>query len=115
VVWCPKNRRRLLGGLVALRLSELRDEIAGEHGWQIAAPEIMSDHVHLFVRVRPTDSPAGVAPRFKGRTSRVLGVEFPGLGRKKLLWSKSYFAPSVGYVSDETVGRYIEHQWDTAA
>jgi putative transposase len=56
----------------------------------------MPDHVHIFVRVRPVDSPAEVAGRFKGRASRVLRSEFARLGRKKVLWSKSYFAASVG-------------------
>jgi len=28
------------------------------------------------------------------------------------LWSPSYFAASVGYVSESMVCRYIEHQWD---
>jgi len=115
VVWCPKYRKRLLGGRVALRLNELLDEIAGENDWRIVAREVMPDHVHIFVRVRPTDSPAEVARKFKGRTSRVLRAEFAWLGRRRVLWSKSYFAASVGYVSEATVRRYIEHQWDVVA
>jgi len=115
VVWCPKYRRRVRGGRVALRLKELLDEIAGENDWQIVAREVMPDHVHIFVRVRPTDSPAEVAAKFKGRTSRVLRAEFAWLGRRRVPWSKSYFAASVGYVSEATVRRYIEHQWDAAA
>ncbi|MDQ1392814.1 MAG: REP-associated tyrosine transposase, partial [Acidimicrobiaceae bacterium] len=50
VVWCPKYRRRVLGGRVALRLNELLDEIAADNDWQIVAREVMPDHVHLFVR-----------------------------------------------------------------
>jgi len=115
VVWCPKYRRRLLGGRVAARVDDLLDDIAADNGWEIVAREVMPDHVHIFVRVRPTDSPAEVARRFKGRTSRVLGTEFPWLGGKKVLWSKSYFAASVGYVSEATVRRYIERQCDSAA
>lgn len=115
VVWCPKYRTRVLGGRVAFRLNELLDEIAAENDWQIVAREVMPDHVHIFVRVRPTDSPAEVARRFKGRTSRVLGAEFAWLGRRRVLWSKSYFAASVGYVSESTVRRYIDHQWDQVA
>lgn len=112
VVWCPKYRSRVLGGRVAVRLNQLLDEIAGENDWQIVAREVMADHVHVFVRVHPTDSPAEVARQFKGRTSRVLRSEFAWLGRRRVLWSKSYFAASVGYVSEATVRRYIEHQWD---
>jgi putative transposase len=114
VVWCPKYRRRVLGGRVAARLNELLDEVAAENDWEIVARKVMPDHVHVFVRVRPVDAPAEVARRFKGRTSRVLRAEFPWLARRRVLWSKSYFAASVGYVSEATVRRYIEHQWDAA-
>jgi putative transposase len=115
VVWCPKYPKRVLGGRVAPRLNELLDEIAADNDWQIVAREVMPDHVHIFVRVRPTDSPAEVARKFKGRTSRVLRSEFAWLGHRRVLWSKSYFAASVGYVSGATVRRYIEHQWDAVA
>lgn len=113
VVWCPKYRRRILGGRVARRLSMLLEQIADEHGWQIVANEVMPDHVHLFMRVGPTDAPASVVRAFKGRTARRLRHEFPHLrNHAKVLWSPSYFAASVGYVSESTVRRYIEHQWD---
>jgi putative transposase len=90
------------------------EQIADELGWQIVAKEVMPDHVHLFVRVGPTDSPASVGPTaLKGRTARVLRHEFPHLGHHaKVLWSPSYFAASVGYVSESTVRLYIENQWD---
>jgi putative transposase len=113
LVWCPKYRRRVLGGRVARRLDELLRKIAAEHGWQIVAHEVMPDHVHLFVRVGPADAPASVVRAVKGRTARELRQEFPYLrNHAKVLWSPSYFAASVGYVSETTVRRYIEHQWD---
>jgi putative transposase len=111
ILWCPTYRKRVLGGRVALRLNELLDE----NDWKIADRDVMPDHVHVFVRIRLTDSPAKVARKFKGRTSRVLRAEFAWLGRKRVLWSTSYFATSVGYVSEQTVRRYIEHRWDDAA
>ncbi len=98
---------------MARRLSMLLEQIADEHGWQIVANEVMPDHVHLFMRVGPTDAPASVVRAFKGRTARRLRHEFPHLrNHAKVLWSPSYFAASVGYVSESTVRRYIEHQWD---
>jgi putative transposase len=113
VAWCPKYRRGILGGRVARRLSELLEQVADEHGWEIVAKEVMPDHVHLFVRVGPTDAAASVVRAFKGRTARVLRQEFPHLrSRAKVLWSPSYFAASVGYVSESTVRRDIKHQWD---
>lgn len=115
VVWCRKYRRRILGGRVAARLNGLVEKIADDHGWEIVASEVMADHLHIFVRARATDSAAEVVEAFKGRTSQALRAEFPWLGRKSVLWSKSYFAASVGYVSESTVRRYIEHPWDEAA
>lgn len=114
VVWCLKYRHGLLGGRVAARLEGLLGEVVAENGWEVVAREVMPGHVHIFVRVRPTDSAAVVARRFKGRTSRVLRQEFPWLARRRVLWSKSYFAAWVGYVSEQTVRRYIEHRWDAA-
>jgi len=59
---------------------------------------------HLVVRV------------FEGRVPRVLRQELRYLRRfARVLWSPSYFAASVGYVSEPTVRRYIEHQWDKVA
>ena len=116
LVCCPKYRRRILGGRVAARCGELLEQIADERGWQIVAKEVMPDHVHLFVRVGPTDAPAQIVRAFKGRTARVLRAEFPYLrNRAKVLWSPSCFAASVGYVSESTVRRFIEHQWDAVA
>jgi putative transposase len=116
LVWCPKYRRRVLGGRVAGPCGELVEQIAAEHGGEIVATEVTPDHMHLFVRVGPTDAPAAVVRAFKGRTARVLRAEFPYLRRfAKALWSPSYFAASVGYVSESTGRRCIEHQWDKVA
>ncbi len=66
LVWCPKYRRRLLAGRVATRLNELLDEVAADNDWQIVAREVMPDHVHIFVRIRPTHGPAALRRRHLG-------------------------------------------------
>jgi putative transposase len=113
LVWCPKCRRRILGGRVAARCGELLERIAAERGWEIVAKEVMPDHVDLFVRVGPTDAAAAVVRAFTGRTARALRVEFAYLrGFARVLWSPWYLAASVGYVWESTVRGYIEHQCD---
>jgi putative transposase len=113
IVWCPKYRRGVLGGRVAERLRELIEQKATENGWRIVACEIMPDHVHLLVKTGPKDSPSHVANQFKRYTSRVLREEFPHLrSRLPTLWSKSYFAATVGAVSAATVQRYIDTQYE---
>jgi putative transposase len=77
----------------------------------IYTTEVMPDHVHLFVEADPTLCVAEIVNRFKGRTSRQLRQEFPFLrSRLPSLWSRSYFAASVGAVSEATIRRYIEAQ-----
>ncbi|WP_425473584.1 IS200/IS605 family transposase [Streptomyces tailanensis] len=113
VVWCPKYRRPVLDGRVAVRLEELIRQKADERGWKIVALEVMPDHVHLSVKHDPKSSASYVANQFKGFTSRALREEFPHLkSRMPTLWSSSYFAASVGAVSAQAVQRYIDTQWE---
>ena len=115
VVWCPKYRRPVLSGRVKARLEELIRRRAAEHDWQIIALEVMPDHVHLFVKAHPKDSPSYVANQFKGLTSRVLRSEFPHLkSRLPTLWSRSYLVATAGALSAETVQRYIQTQHERA-
>jgi putative transposase len=113
VVWCPKYRRTVLTGTVAARCAELIRAKCAEHDWQVIALEVMPDHVHLFVKAHPADSPAHVANQLKGYTSRVLRCEFASLkSRLPTLWSRSYFAATVGAVSAAAVRRYIDTQYE---
>jgi putative transposase len=111
IVWCPKYRRPVLTAEVESRLRQLIAEKAAELGMTIHALEVMPDHVHLFVEADPTLSVAEIVNRFKGYTSRVLRQEFAMLrSRLPTLWSRSYYAGTVGAVSETTVKRYIADQ-----
>jgi putative transposase len=97
--------------VVADRLKVLLAEKSAELGMEIHALEVMPDHVHLFIESDPTWSVAEIVNRLKGYTSRVLRAEFPTLrSRLPTLWSRSYYAGSVGHVSAATVERYIAEQ-----
>jgi putative transposase len=98
------------------RLHELVEQIAGKHGWQIVAKEVMRDQVHLFVRVGPTYAPSQVVSAFEARIGRILRQEFPDpRGSANPSWSPSYFAASVGCLWESTVRRDTEHRWDAEA
>lgn len=111
LVFCPKYRKAVLGGMVEVRLKELLRAKAGELGITLHTMEVMPDHVHLFVESDPSMAPAKIAAQLKGYTSRILRQEFRFL-RSQLpsLWSRSYFIGSVGRVSEATVRRYIAEQ-----
>ena len=111
LIWCPKYRRKVLVGEVAVRLKELLLEKAGKIEVEIVQMEIMPDHVHLFVKTVPTNSPHFIVQQLKGCTSRILREEFPSLkSRLPSLWTRSYYVESVGHISEETIRKYIEGQ-----
>lgn len=111
IVFCPKYRRPILVGDIELRLKQLLQEKAIEIGAVLHALEVMPDHLHLFVESDPTWGVAEIVNRFKGHTSHILRKEFPSL-RSKLptLWSRAYFAATVGSVSADVIQHYIEMQ-----
>jgi putative transposase len=111
IIWCPKYRRPVLTEEIATRLKELLLEKSSEEDWEIVELEVMPDHVHIFVKVQPSDAPITVASRLKGYTSFKLRSEFPDL-KKKLptLWTRSFFVESVGCISEETIKKYIINQ-----
>jgi putative transposase len=109
-VFIPKRRKKVLIGAIAQRLQELICEVCNENRWKIIAMEIMSDHVHLFLNVKPTDDPASVIRKIKGRASHHLRKEFPELLKLPILWTPSYFVSTAGNISTETVKNYIAQQ-----
>lgn len=111
LVWCPKYRRPVLEGVVARRLDEIITAVAAEIEATIHLKEIMPDHVHLFVESDPRWAVAEMVNRFKGASSRLLRSEFPHLrSRLPTLWSRSYYAGTVGSVSEATIRHYIQSQ-----
>ena len=111
IVWCPKYRRPVLVDEIALRLRGLLAGRAAELEMTLHAVEIMPDHVHLFIEADPTRCVAEIVNRMKGFTSRMLRREFASLrSRLPTLWSRSYYAGTVGHVSETVVRKYIASQ-----
>lgn len=109
-VFCPRYRRKVLVKQVEARFKELVLQLCTENDWLIVAMEVMPDHVHLFLNVLPTESPADIMAKLKGATSRYLRQEFKHLKHLPSLWTRSYFVSTAGNVSSETVKRYVEEQ-----
>lgn len=110
LVWTPKRRKPVLVGNVAQRCREIIEQKCEEKGWQILELAVQPDHVHLFIRVWPSDSAADVIKEIKGITAHHLRKEFPQLLKLPSLWTRSYFAATAGNVSKEIIQKYIEAQ-----
>ena len=74
-----------------------------------------ANHVHLLVLYPPRISIAVLVNSLKGVSSRILRKQFPIFkksywGDGVALWSRSYFAASVGGAPIEILRQYIEQQ-----
>lgn len=113
VVWCPKYRRKVIGGRMEQRLKDIIVEVIEEKGAWLIEMETMPEHVHLLVEVDPQLGVHKLVKAIKGRSSRLLRQEFPWLkSRLPTLWTNSYFVATVGGAPLSVINRYVESQKD---
>ena len=110
VVFCPKCRYNLLRGASAQILKKLLLEKASDLGITIQTMEVMPDHVHLFIVATPTTPIEWIVKQLKGYSSYNLRRRFAYLRKYPSLRTRSYFAESVGHISEKSVVKYIESQ-----
>jgi len=111
IVWCTKYRRKVLTEPVQKRLKELITEKCNENNYPLIEIETMQDHIHIFVGGSSKDSVHRIVSQLKGYPSFKLRREFDFLTtRLPNLWTRSYYAGTVGQVSQETVKKYIQNQ-----
>ena len=114
IIWCPKFRFNVLKNGVDESLKDILLKISNRYGYEIKEMEIMPDHIHIFISTKPTVAPSDVVRTLKSISAIELFKQYPELkkfySRRGSLWSKGYFASSIGNVSEETVRRYIQEQ-----
>lgn len=111
VVWCVKYRRKLLTSEVEARLKEVAKEVCSKRQCQIREMEADLDHFHLLVDCDPQFGIHRLIKEIKGRSSRVLRMEFRQCRSKvPSLWTNSYFVATVGGAPLGIVKQYIENQ-----
>ena len=111
IIWCPKYRRKVLINEIENKLKEIIISKCNELDCYVHELNIMPDHVHLFVKTKPTIAPHFLIQQIKGISSRILRNEFKELKRKMPnMWTRSYFIESVGHISQETIEKYIQEQ-----
>jgi putative transposase len=111
LIWCPRYRRRPTPGGVNARLRAI---VAGV-GAEVIEIEVMPDHVHLLAEFPPTVPLSEIVRLLKGRSSRLLRMEFPRLRRLPVLWSPSWFVSTVGGTPLEVARRGVGNQKAVAA
>ena len=117
LVWITKYRYKILRGEVAERARVLIRQICEARDVTIIRGAVSPDHIHLLVSVPPQLAPSKLVQYVKGRSSRLLQMEFSHLRKRywgQHLWARGYFCATVGAVDEATVKAYIESQkWET--
>jgi len=113
LVWITKYRKRVLTGVLAVRVRSLIREICKANEVEIIKGHISSDHVHLFVSVPPHISVSKLMQYIKGKSSRKVMSEFKAISKMywgRHFWARGYFVVSSGTITDEMIMEYIERQ-----
>lgn len=115
MVWTTKYRYKVLQGKVAERCREIVRQICEQNGITIIRGNVGREHVHILISCPPTISPAEIAKKLKGRSSRLLQSEYKDLSKRywgQHMWANGYFCRTVGLVTEEIIKEYIENQRD---
>ena len=109
----PKYRKRILRYKVIKRIRELFKECCQGNQWEIHQLEILEEHVHLLLQIKPTDNPAKVMFYLKGGSSKVLREEFPELKAFLLgdsFWADGYYVETIGKRNERAIRKYLSEQ-----
>lgn len=111
IIFCPKYRRKVLIDGVEDELKKICQDVAKDLKISIESIEVMPDHVHIFLKHPPTLPIHYIVQQIKGKSSRLLRLKFEWLKKRiPTLWTRSYFAESVGIINEDTIKKYIENQ-----
>ena len=98
VAWATRGKRAVLREPQVAALRDLLHRTAEERGVTLDEVQIVSDHVHLLLALRPTHSVASAIRELKGKTGVALLAQFPELRvrlRGHLLWDERYTVETV--------------------
>jgi putative transposase len=115
LVWVTKYRYGVLSGAIAVRTRDLLRRIASEEKAEIISGSVSQDHIHMLVSIDPSVSVSKLLQALKGKSSRLLQQQFPGLKKRywgQHLWARGYFAVSSGNVTTQMIKEYIKHHFD---
>jgi putative transposase len=112
LVWATKYRYHVLEGEIKVRCRDLLVQICDSEDVRILKGVVSKDHVHMHIEYPPRLALAELVKGLKGRSSRILQLEFPHLQKRywgRHFWAIGYGAWSTGNITDEMVQEYLEH------
>lgn len=109
LVFCTKRRSPVLIGDISLECEAKIRKCANDLEVKILHLEVKPDVVKVTIACNTYIRVHEVVKKFKSSASE-LRDSYPQLRRIPSLWSSSYFAATIGNISESIVGMYIENQ-----
>jgi putative transposase len=112
VVFIPKYRRKALFGELRKHLGEVFRRLAEQKDSRIEEGHLMSDHVHMMIRIPPKYAVSQVIGFMKGKSAIHLARVYGERKRNfvgQSFWARGYFVSTVGR-DEEVIRQYIRHQ-----
>lgn len=112
-VFATEYRREVLESRIAEALRDIIIELCTERKWLLLGLSIQSDHIHVILGLRPSESPAAVARDLKGASSYQIIALAPEL-RTRLggskLWDGGYSVETLGRSNVAQITAYLQTQ-----
>jgi putative transposase len=110
LAWTTKRHARILHGGVAEHVKACLKAACVDAGWELRSLTLRLASVQLQVTVGLDDSAKHVVSTLKHAGSDGLFDAFPYLRVMQHLWTRSFFAASVGTISEYEITQYIEQE-----
>lgn len=110
LVWCTKYRGKVLAdNYIKQELKRTFKVIAKWKGFKLLSWHIGDEHIHLYVVIPPKFSISYTMQVLKGKSSNWLKKKCPNKLPPGSLWSRGYFASTVG-TNEFQIRNYIANQ-----
>jgi REP element-mobilizing transposase RayT len=117
VTWSTRGRRPVLRERHVLSLEALIRQACEERGYSLFEVAAGTDHVHVLIALRPSQSISSVIRELKGRAGVALLSEFPELRvwlRGNLVWDERYAvetvsAARIGHIGERLRSVHPQH------
>ncbi len=115
LVFVPKYRKHTIYGKIRKFLGPVFHELARQRGSEIIEGHLLSDHVHILIKIPPKYSVAEVVGYIKGKSAIAVARQFGGRKRNfngEKFWARGYAVSTVGF-EEAVVRKYIQNQQET--
>ncbi len=116
LIFSTKYRRKVLNQMRDDILWAMDDAASKNGHFRIEIAEVDKDHIHLLVRIKPCESIDNVVKSLKQQSTYWMWkLHHDHLSRfywsgQHHLWTRGYFASTIGGVSEQKIIDYIKNQ-----